>query len=196
MDIALTDGVVAALPVPATLYWLTGQPPAPADWLLVHHYAWYNTYETADGKHIAVGALESHFWQALCEHLGAPEYGALQYDEGRREEIIAFLRETFRQKTRNEWMAELRDLEVCVAPVLELPEVLADDQVRARGMITMLMHPTQGEIPLLGVPIKLSGTPGAVRTPPAGFGEHTREELRGVGYSDAEIERLEEKGVV
>ena len=196
VDIALTDGVVAALPVPATLYWLTGQPPAPADWLLAHHYAWYNTYETADGKHIAVGALESHFWQALCEHLGAPEYGALQYDEGRREEIIAFLRETFRQKTRNEWMAELRDLEVCVAPVLELPEVLADDQVRARGMITTVTHPTQGEMPLLGVPIKLSGTPGAVRTPPAGFGEHTREELRGVGYSDAEIERLEEKGVV
>jgi crotonobetainyl-CoA:carnitine CoA-transferase CaiB-like acyl-CoA transferase len=63
-------------------------------------------------------------------------------------------------------------------------------------MITTVMHPTLGEMPMLGVPIKLSDTPGKVRTPPAGFGEHTREVLRGLEYSDAEIERFEKQGVV
>lgn len=196
VDVAATDSVVAALPIPATFYWLTGQPPTSADWLLAHHYPWYNIYETADGRHLAVGAIESHFWRALCEHLGAPEYAALQYDEERREEITAFLREIFGKKTRDEWLAELRGLEVCVAPVLGLPEVLADEQVRAREMIITVTHPTLGEIPLLGVPVKLSDTPGAVRTPPAEFGAHTREVLRELGYSAEEIEQLETEGVV
>ena len=196
VDVAATDSVLAALPIPATLYWLTGQVPTPGDWLLAHHYPFYNTYETADGKYIAAGALESHFWQALCEHLGAPEYSALQYDEGRREEIIAFLREAFKEKTRDEWLAELGNLRVCIAPVLELPEAFADEQTQAREMVTTVIHPTQGEMPLLGVAVKLSDTPGTVRTPPAEFGTHTQEVLRELGYSDAEIERLEAEGVV
>jgi crotonobetainyl-CoA:carnitine CoA-transferase CaiB-like acyl-CoA transferase len=196
VDVGMADGVAAALPVPASFYWLTGRPPAPADWLLAHHYPFYNTYETADGQYIALGALESHFWQALCDHLGRPEYAALQYDEGRREEMMTFLRQTFKRKTRDEWLVELRDLEICVAPVLELSEVFGDEQTQAREMITTVMHPTLGEMPVLGVPIKLSDTPGKVRTPPAEFGEHTREVLRGLGYSDAEIERFEKEGVV
>jgi len=196
VDVAVTDGVMAALPVPATFYWLSGQPPAPADWLLAHRYPCYNIYETADGKYLAVGAIEAHFWRVLCEHLGKPEYAALQYDEERREEIIDFLRATFKKKTRDEWLAELCGLEVCVAPVLELPEVLADEQIRAREMLVTVTHPTKGEMPLLGVPVKLSGTPGTVRTPPAGFGQHTREVLRELGYSDEEIEQLEADGVV
>jgi len=196
VDIAMTDGILAALPVAATLYWLTGQPPAPADWLLAHHYPWYNTYETADGKYLAVGAIESHFWRALCEHLGAPQYAALQYDAERREEMVAFLRDTFKEKTRDEWLAELGHLDVCVAPVLELPEALADEQTQAREMTLTVTHPTLGEMPLLGVPIKLSGTPGAVRAPAADFGAHTRDVLHELGYSDSEIEQLQAKGVV
>ncbi len=196
IDVAATDCVVAALPAPATFYWLTGRPPAPADWLLAHHYPWYNTYQTADGKYIAVGAIEARFWQALCERLGVPEYAALQHDEARRKEIITFLREAFKQKTRDEWLAALHDVETCVAPVLELTEVFADEQVRSRGMIAAVTHPTLGEMPLLGVPIKLSGTPGAVQAPPAEFGQHTREVLRALGRSDAHIERLKAQGVV
>ena len=196
VDISMTDGVLAMLPVPATIYWLAGQPPASADWLLAHRYAFYNTYETADGGYVALGVLESHFWRALCDYVGKPEYAALQHDEERREEIIAFLRETFKRKTRDEWLAELRDLEICFAPVLGLDEVFADEQTQAREMVTTVMHPTQGEMPMLGVPIKLSDTPGGVRTPPGEFGEHRREVLRELGYSDTEIGRLEANGVV
>ncbi len=196
VDVAAMDSVLASLPIPASLYWLTGQPPAPGDWLLAHHYPWYNTYQTADGQYIAVGAVEAHFWRALCDHLGAPHYAALQYDEERRREIIAFLQETFRQKTRDEWLAELRDLEVCVAPVLDLPQALADEQAQAREMLGAVTHPTLGEVPLLGLPIKLSETPGAVRRPPPQFGEHTDEILQELGYSNQEIKSLKAKKVV
>jgi crotonobetainyl-CoA:carnitine CoA-transferase CaiB-like acyl-CoA transferase len=196
VDIGMADGVMAVLPVPASFFWLTGQPPAPADWLLAHHYAFYNTYKTADGQYIALGALESHFWQTLCETLGKPEYAGLQYDEERREEIIAFLRETFGKKTRDEWLAELHDLDICIAPVLDLPEAFADEQTQARQMVTRITHPTHGEMPMLGVPVKLSSTPGAVRTPPAEFGEHTWEVLQELGYSDTEIEQMKARGVV
>lgn len=196
VDIAATDSAMAAMPVATSFYWLTGQPPTPSDWLLAHHYAWYNTYETATGQHLAVGAIEPHFWQALCQHLGAPEYAALQYNEESQEEIISFLRQTFRQKTRDEWLAELRDLEVCIAPVLELTEALTDEQTQAREMVITVTHPTQGEMLMLGLPIKLSSTPGAVRTPAAEFGAHTREVLQELGYSKVEIERLEAEGAV
>jgi crotonobetainyl-CoA:carnitine CoA-transferase CaiB-like acyl-CoA transferase len=196
VDVAATDSALSALAVPATLYWLTGQPPAPANWLLAGRAPCYNTYETADGRYIAVGALEPHFWRALCEHLGRPEYVALQFDEGHRDEMAAFLRQTFKQKTRDAWLAELRGLDACVAPVLELPEALTDEQTLAREMVTTVRHPTQGEMPMLGLPIKLSGTPGAVRTPPADFGQHTQEVLLELGYSGREIEQLEAAGVV
>jgi crotonobetainyl-CoA:carnitine CoA-transferase CaiB-like acyl-CoA transferase len=196
VDVAVTDGVLAELPVATTLYWLTGRPPAPANWLLAHRYPWYNTYETADGKYLALGAIEGHFWRALCEHLGVPEYAALQYDEERREEMVAFLRRTFKTKTRDEWLAELGHLDVCIAPVLALPEALADEGSQDRDMVLTLTHPTLGEMSLLGVPVKLSGTPGAVRTPAAEFGAHTRQVLAELGYSDVEIERFQAQGVV
>jgi crotonobetainyl-CoA:carnitine CoA-transferase CaiB-like acyl-CoA transferase len=196
VDVAATDSAVAALPIPVALYWLTGQPPAPADWLLAGHAPCYNTYETADGRYLAIGALEHPFWRALCEHLGKPEYVALQYDEDRRDEMTAFLRQTFGQKSRDEWLAELRSLDTCVAPVLELPEALADEQAQAREMVTTVWHPTLGEMPMLGLPIKLSHTPGAVRAPPADFGQHTQEVLLELGYSAREIEQLEAEGVV
>jgi len=196
VDVAAADGVLAALPVAAAIYWLTGTPPAPADWLLAHRYPWYNTYETADGKYLAVGAVEGHFWRALCEGLGRPEYASLQYDEDRRDEVTAFLRQTFKRKTRDEWLAEWRDLDACVAPALDLPEALADEQAQAREMVVTIAHPTRGRMPLLGVPVKLSATPGTVRAPPAEFGQHTRPVLEELGYSDAEIERLEAEGIV
>ncbi|MFZ5916379.1 MAG: CaiB/BaiF CoA transferase family protein [Chloroflexota bacterium] len=196
IDVAMTDSILAALTLPATLYWLTGQPPAPADWLLAHHYPFYDTYETADGKYLAVGAIERSFWQVLCQHLGKPEYGPLQYDESRRPEMTAFLQRTFKQKTRDEWLIDLGQLAACVAPVLELPEALRDEQALERQMLVTVTHPTQGEMPLLGVPIKLGGTPGEVRSPPPEFGQHTRQVLHGLGYSDEQIEQMKTEGVI
>jgi crotonobetainyl-CoA:carnitine CoA-transferase CaiB-like acyl-CoA transferase len=103
VDISMTDGMVGLLPV--AFYWktLTGETPRRGDNMLSHRYACYNTYETADGRHMVVGAVEGKFWQAICERLGLSEFAGHQYDDDRREEIIAVFRDTFRTKTMAQW---------------------------------------------------------------------------------------------
>ncbi len=95
VDISMTDGMVGFLSLPYFFAERNGRQPKPADSLLSHRYGCYNTYVTADGRYLALGAVENRFWRGLCEHLKRPEFIALQYDEERREEIIGFLRQQF-----------------------------------------------------------------------------------------------------
>ncbi|MBW2434406.1 MAG: CoA transferase, partial [Deltaproteobacteria bacterium] len=113
IDISMTDGVVGFLPAALYFQQLTGQDPRRSDAMLSHRYACYNTYETADGRHLSIGAVEYRFWKKLCDHLDVPEFAALQYDDARRKEIIEFMRTTFKKKTLAEWDQELADLDIC-----------------------------------------------------------------------------------
>jgi crotonobetainyl-CoA:carnitine CoA-transferase CaiB-like acyl-CoA transferase len=154
--------------------------------------ACYNTYETADGRYLSVGAVENRFWQNLCDHLGKSEYGPLQYDENSREEIIAFFRETFRQRPLDEWECAFQGLDVCVAPIRTVAEAMQDPLFQTREMVGA----ADQELPLLGVPVKLGQVPGSVRTTPAAFGEDTDAILKELGYSGTEIRGMREKGIV
>jgi CoA:oxalate CoA-transferase len=83
-----------------------------------------------------------------------------------------------------------------VGPVNSMAEILEDPQIRAREMIQELTHPDYGPIPQLGIPIKLSDTPGVVQGAPPRFGEHNRDVLSMLGYSNEEIERYERDGIL
>ncbi len=192
IDISMTDGMLALLPPVQFFQALFGTEQKRSEAFLSHRYACYNTYETADGRYISIGAVENHFWQNLCRHLGKPEYGPLQYDESRREEIIACMREQFRQKPLDEWEHEFDGLDVCVSPIRTVAEAMQDPLFNVREMVTQTDQPT----PALGVPVKLSETPGSVRTAPAAFGENTDQILGELGYDKAKIKSLREKGVV
>lgn len=98
VDISMTDGMASLLPLTLFLRERSGQEPQRGETLLSHRYACYNTYETSDGRHLTIGAVENRFWKLLCEHLGVPEYASLQYDEKQRLDILDFMRTTFRQK--------------------------------------------------------------------------------------------------
>jgi crotonobetainyl-CoA:carnitine CoA-transferase CaiB-like acyl-CoA transferase len=104
--------------------------------------------------------------------------------------MFAFLRDKLRQRTRDEWFAELREKEICATPVYGLDEALADPHNRARGMIVEVEHPEYGRIPQIGIAPKFSETPGRVRTPAPKPGEHSEEILRDAGFSPDEIARL------
>ncbi len=93
IDIAMTDGMASLLPLVLFFHQRTGDVPRRGDSLFSHRFAFYNTYETADGRHISIGAVEYRFWKQLCEYLGVPEYVALQHDEKCREEILDFMRD-------------------------------------------------------------------------------------------------------
>lgn len=196
IDISMTDGLLSFLTIALFLRELTGREPQRGDMLISHRYACCNIYETADGRYISLGAMEKRFWMPLCEHLGMPEYGVLQYNENRRKEIISVMRETFRKKTLAEWEKELEGLEVCWAPVWNLEEVLKGPLFREREMVVEVMKKDGTKITAMGIPVKLSETPGSIRTPPVGFGENTLEILQGLGYSKEEVKELADKGVI
>ncbi len=197
IDISMMDGIVSMLPFPASVFWGQGKPPGRGDTLLSGRYPCYNVYETKEGSHISIGALEPRFWEALCRKLGREEYIPYQYDEGeKRSEIFLFLARTFKSKTRDEWMKELQALDVCFGKVLTLEETFKDPQVLHRRMVTDYVDPAKGKMKLLASAIKMSETPPDIRIPPARFGEHTEEVLRELGFSEAEIQDMKKDGVV
>jgi crotonobetainyl-CoA:carnitine CoA-transferase CaiB-like acyl-CoA transferase len=196
IDISMADGMIGLLTLPLHFYFEGNQAPEKSNMLLSHRYASYNVYETADSKYICIGTLEPRFWIKLCNHLSVPEYCDHQYDDDRREEIINFMQQTFKKKTRNEWMRELGELDVCFAPVLSLDEVIRDKHFLEREMFTKLINKNNEEIPLVGFPIKLSRTPGSYVREPDKFGASTHTILKELGYSEEEIGHLAQKGVI
>jgi crotonobetainyl-CoA:carnitine CoA-transferase CaiB-like acyl-CoA transferase len=193
--VAMTDSAMAFLPVVKLMQDMLGSDPVRGDAFLSHRYACYNTYVTADDRHIAIGALEPRFWRNLCTHLGLEAYIPLQFDEGRRKEIIRHLRAIFKQKTLDQWCLTLHNVDACWSPVLRYSEVLEDPHVKARAMVVD-MPDADDESEALGVAVKLSRTPGSVRTKAPRFGENTRALLAELDYQEDEIDELFALGVV
>jgi len=196
IDISMTDGMVGLLPVPLHILQKNNTVPQRSDTFLSHRYACYNVYETADRRYISIGAVENRFWKNLCDVLNVPEYGPLQYDDNHREEILDFFRKAFKKKTLDQWVKELRDKDVCWGKVQDLTEVLNDPLFLARDMVSEVKDNKGKSVKVLGIPVKLSVTPGSIRTAPVSFGESTKNILEELGYTKGEIEELIEKGVV
>ena len=196
VDISMTDSMAALLPIPLFFLQLTDQMFERSDNILSHRYAFYNTYETADKKYLTIGAVEYRFWKTLCEKLNAPEFASLQYDEARRIEIIQFMQEKFKQKTLAQWEAEFGDLDICWSPVNNLKQVLQDRHLRHREIVVDFKDQKGNNTPTLGIPVKLSQTPGSLRTPPTDFGKDTRDVLAELNYSTDQINRLFETNIV
>lgn len=196
VDISMTDSMVSFLPIVHRLHKLTGTTPRRSQSILSHYYACYNIYETSDRKYISVGALEPHFWEKLCNHLDLPEYVTFQFDEEHRKEIIDTLSGIFLTKTRAQWEKELSPLHACCEPVLSPKEVLNLPHFRERKMVLETGNVDQVDMKIIGVPVKLSKTPGEIRSPEVQFGENTHSVLTEIGYGAAEIKDLSDRGIV
>jgi len=196
IDISMTDSMVSLLPVAFLWQQLMGTFPERGNAMLSHRYACYNTYETADGRHMAVGAVESQFWRTLCEHLGFKEYADKQYDEEKKEEIIAEFRRAFREKTLAQWEAEFSRMDVCVSGINTLDEVLSAPLFKEREMVMELPGATGKPEKTLGVAVKLSETPGSVRNASISFGASTEAILNEYGYSAEQIRQFAEEDVI
>ncbi len=170
------------------------------------HYAFYTTYETQDGKLLSVGSSEPRLWSNLCEALGRPDLS--RYSRGpehltrgptpEEAQVREQLQAVFRQRSRDDWLADLADKNVCVGAVNSLSEVFEDPQVQHRGM---LVRPegSEGEGRQgrqVGMGIKLSDTPGRFRHPASQPGQHTNEILSSLGYGESDLKTLREQHVV
>jgi crotonobetainyl-CoA:carnitine CoA-transferase CaiB-like acyl-CoA transferase len=196
IDISMTDGMVGFMSAAFFLKQITGQFPERGDSILSHRYACYNTYETADGRYISVGTVENRFWKNLCEFLEVPEYTPLQYDENRRQEIIDFMKTTFRKKTFKQWKKDLAGIDACCEPIQNFSEVLKNPLFREREMIVEVTGKDGIKTLVIGVPVKLSETPGSVITPPVAFAENTEAILKELGYSKKQIKELSDMEVI
>jgi crotonobetainyl-CoA:carnitine CoA-transferase CaiB-like acyl-CoA transferase len=159
VDVSMVDGAAWLLPVALGLYAATGEAPARGDGVLMGRYACYHVYEAADGRWIAVGALEPKFWQALCRALGCEQFIPDQFADGaRRTEIVAELARIFRTRAAEQWFEHLRPADVCVTPVRNVAEVASHFGLRRGDTV---------------VAPRLSDTPGRLGGPPPRLGEHT-----------------------
>lgn len=195
IDISMTDGILGLLTLPAILQKKTGMKQERSQSMLSHRYACYNTYATADGRYLALGAVENRFWQNLCNILEIEEYGVLQYDEKRREEIIVRLRSIFQDKPLSYWEELLSGADVCYSRIQNIDEVFEDRLFKNRDMIIETAGP-EGTGKSFGVPVKLSRTPGSLRSAPPPFGGSTRKVLAELGYTEKTIQAYFDTGVV
>jgi alpha-methylacyl-CoA racemase len=197
VDVSMTEGVMSLLPLLASAYLNTGKAPQPGHSALDGGLPCYNIYEAKDGKHVTLAALEPKFWHTFCTRIGHLELLPFHTPVGasERERAMDILRTVFKTKTRDEWVAELGDIDACVGPVYSIEEALNDAHAQARGVAVNSGSADSAFRTLPTFP-RISGVEDVQRYPPPTMGEHTDELLHAAGYSEAEIEQFKSGGAI
>jgi alpha-methylacyl-CoA racemase len=190
VDVSMSDGALSWLAMVAAAHFADGQTPARGELPLAGSLVCYRPYECADGW-VSLGALEPKFWAAWCRGVGREELIASQFERpgsAAHGEVVAI----FKGRTRAQWEAFAREHDCCLEPVLELDEALSSELVAAREMVVELAQPgAERPVRQLGIPVKLTRTPGAhARLPGPALGEHTEEVLAQAGFSAQRIAEL------
>lgn len=173
IDISMMDGVISLLQSTLPNYLMKNIPSKRGEQMLSGGLACYEVYQTKDGRWLAVGALEMKFWRIFCQKLGKPEWIPLLNEPDEVQYKLKHdIQTVMYTKTLAEWMDIFEDAEACVSPVLNFAELVNHPQVQARKMFEAI---EQDGIPVkhIGIPIKLSRTPGKIRAAAPKLGEHT-----------------------
>lgn len=165
----------------------------------------WNHYCCADGEWLVLAMPQSdRHWPALCRVIGIeelkddPKFNSMENREQNAKELISILDRVFATKIREEWLSLMKnERDLVVSPVNSISDLPNDPQVVANEYIVDFDHPTLGPIKVVGVPVKLSKTPGSIRLPAPEFGQHTEEVLIDIlGYSWEEIAHLKDEEVI
>jgi len=200
VDTSLLEAAMALTVWESTEYWSTGR--APQALGSAHRLsAPYQALRASDGW-FTVGAGSDRLFAALCALLGRedlarePRFAKPAARVANRAALVAQIEAVTALKPRAHWLEALARAGVPAGPINNYAEALADPQALARGMVVELMHRGAGAIRALGVPVKLSDTPGAVARAAPLLGEHSAEILRALCYSEIEEQALRAKGVI
>jgi alpha-methylacyl-CoA racemase len=193
VDVSMFDGSLSWLAMVAAQYLADGVAPQRGGLPLAGGLICYRPYACSDGW-VTLGALEPKFWAEWCRGVGREDLLDKQFERP-GSDAHAEVERIFLERTREEWQAFASEHDCCLEPVLGLDEALDSELVRAREMVVELDQPGAAvPVRLLGVPVKLSRTPGAPAGPGPALGEHTHEVLSALGYSEEEIAALLESG--
>jgi len=200
IDTSLYESALALSIWETAELWSTGHVPEPLG--SAHRMsAPYQALRTRDG-YVTVGANNPRLWQRFCraldreDLLADPRFESNPDRMARKTELVADLESTLRKRDTAEWVDRLLDAGVPAGPLHDYRQVCDDPHTLARDMVITMRHPAEGEIRGLGIPVKLSDTPGQVRRAAPLLCEHTDEILNGLGYSAPEIETLRGMGAV
>lgn len=157
----------------------------------------YNIYETADGRHIALAALEFKFWKNFCKAMKRDDLLSKHMVSGKDTKIIYDeLSAIFKTKTLKDWQEYFKDVDCCISPVLLFQEILTNEQVLARDMIITQKKSSGNKTTQFSLPLKFDKFKFQVKRSAPTLGEHTEEVLSGLGYLKNQIVELKSRGVI
>jgi crotonobetainyl-CoA:carnitine CoA-transferase CaiB-like acyl-CoA transferase len=201
IDFAMLDGMVGMLMYMATRVFMTGED-SPKIGTAHLGIVPYGAYPASDG-YLVIANIGEVFWPKICAAIGRPELAAdARYDTNRkrvarREEVDALLKEALAERTVAEWDEILEKHDVPHAPILEVSEVLSNEQVLARGLVTEYEHRRLGRFPAVGRAIRFPAYDGLPLEPPPLLGEDDEAVLRDLlGYDADRIAQLRKDGVI
>jgi len=193
VDAAICDGSAAATTLLYALYQAGQWTPQRQDNLLDGASHWYDTYETADGKYVSVGAIEPQFYAQLLTVLGLsddPDFDR-QYDKQSWPALKQRFTEIFKSRTRAEWCELMEGTDACFAPVLDFDEAARHPHNLARDTFTRVEGVTQpAPAP------RFSATRSEIASGPPAVGQHTEAVLREIGCSAEQLASLREQGTI
>jgi len=200
VDTSLMEAGIAYTVWESSVYFADGEIPGPLG--SAHRVsAPYQALRTSDG-YLNIGAATQPTWEQLCRAIGLealiddPRFKLPGDRKAREDELAALLEETFTADTTANWLKMLEEAGVVAGPIYNMDQVYKDPQVLARKMLVDLEDPDLGTIHNIGIPVKLSATPGQIRTRAPMLGEHSSEVLLERGFSQAEVDELVAADVV
>jgi alpha-methylacyl-CoA racemase len=196
LDVSVADGALWIMSLAVDEHLALGTEPGPGHDVLSARYACYDTYRTADGRWLAVAAVEAKFFANLCRALGCEEWIDHQYDDGSQDEIRAAFAAAFGRSDRDTWVGKLSAADTCVAPVQSVSEIAHDPQFADRGAVVEAVDTNGRSFGQVGA--VLAGMPPVsvpVPVRPAAVTD-TDELLEAAGLDRARIIDLRRQGVV
>jgi crotonobetainyl-CoA:carnitine CoA-transferase CaiB-like acyl-CoA transferase len=201
IDLPLLDPIVSILGPEAAIFKLKGKV-TPRSGSRSATSSPRNVFETSDGRWISISASIQAMAERLFCAIGRPDMVddprfRTNADRVRNAEACETpLRDFIAQRTLADALAVFEQAEVTAAPVYDIEQFLADPHVQAREIVVDLPDTEMGSVPMHAVVPRLSGTPGAIRTPAPALGEHTHEILSSLGLTDDDLAKLRERKVI
>lgn len=194
LDVAVLDGVLSMMSLNLDQYLATGAAPGTGSDLLTGRYAWYGVYRARDGKFLALGAIEPRFYRNLCRLLNLEQFADQQYRDDAQQALRSALRARFGERDRDDWVALLAPQDTCVAPVLSVEEVAADEHLRARRTFSEVEHGDCGRFMQLAA--VLAGADRRERIVLPAKRAASGEILSEFGYCETEIATLRKEHIL